>query len=626
MSKLFTLCLALFTFCSSAYSQQKKSLFTPQDRFNNSPVITKVNANHLIDNSADYAMQKNGLDLMAAGDTILYEDFASGVPADWSNSGTGNEYVWTYTTTGPSQLSSYAIKSSTKSNGWVMVDAYLDPTPLGSGIAMLTTSALDCSNRTSVLLQFQEYFYQLNRAKISVEVSTDSSNWTSYEVNPDFSGNQVSLKNPNKIKINLTDVAAGQSKVYIRFQWDNTLSSGALNVFWQIDDILITEADTNNLSLNEVFTLSDHFFGDYYSMTPLDQESGRYYYGKVVNNGAATQTDVTFNASFELNTSEVYSELSASQNMTAAQTDTTELTSTSYFPTDIGEYEANFWVDQTETDDDTTDNYFSFDFEVSDTVFARDNSSAYINDGPYWNGEAEMEIGNVFTITNDAEVTSASLYVGDGSETNSSFYFNLYELDVTDFTASLLYSSDLFILTSNTQDKKWQTITFADPQFLPAGYYVLTVYLIDDDPTNGTMFAGSSLMSFLPNGLNNSFTFIDGELTYWYGNFVPMVRMNFGVSSGINDAITDKVILNPSNPNPANQSTVISYSLKQAAKEVVLAISDISGKLIMSLNEGSKAKGSNSINVNTENIAAGTYFYTLKVDGEKATGKMTVAH
>jgi hypothetical protein len=328
-----------------------------------------------------------------------------------------------------------------------MVDAYLDPTPLGSGVAMLTTPAIDCSARLSVLLQFQEHFYQLNQAAISVQVSTDSSTWTSYEINPNYSGNQISA-NPNKIKINLTDIAAGQPKVYIRFTWDNT-ATGALNVYWQIDDILITETHDNNLTLAEVFTSTENFFGDYYSITPLDQVSGWYYHGKTINNGATTQTNVTFNNSTEVDSTVAYSELSAPISMLATEIDTIELSATSFVPTEVGDYTATFWVGQTEIDADTTDNYLSLDYEISDTVFARDNGVATIKDGPYYSGESEMEIGNVFSITNDAEMTSASLYVGDKSATNSSFYFNLYELDPTDFTASLLYSSDLFILTSN---------------------------------------------------------------------------------------------------------------------------------------------------------------------------------
>jgi flagellar hook assembly protein FlgD len=78
-------------------------------------------------------------------------------------------------------------------------------------------------------------------------------------------------------------------------------------------------------------------------------------------------------------------------------------------------------------------------------------------------------------------------------------------------------------------------------------------------------------------------------------------------------------------PNPANGNTTIQYSLKNAGA-VTLTITDITGKVVYTSNEGNKAAGDHSVNVNTENMNAGVYFYTLNVDGVSVTNKMTVTH
>jgi len=78
-------------------------------------------------------------------------------------------------------------------------------------------------------------------------------------------------------------------------------------------------------------------------------------------------------------------------------------------------------------------------------------------------------------------------------------------------------------------------------------------------------------------------------------------------------------------PNPADNNTAIQYSLKNAGA-VSIMITDITGKVVYTSNEGNKAAGNHTVNVNTENMTAGVYFYTLTVDGVSVTNKMTVAH
>ncbi len=76
-------------------------------------------------------------------------------------------------------------------------------------------------------------------------------------------------------------------------------------------------------------------------------------------------------------------------------------------------------------------------------------------------------------------------------------------------------------------------------------------------------------------------------------------------------------------PNPSTGKTQIDYLVPQNT-DVVLEINDITGKKIMSINEGHKAAGTHSILLNTRELNRGVYFYTLKAGGASLTRKMLV--
>ncbi len=64
-------------------------------------------------------------------------------------------------------------------------------------------------------------------------------------------------------------------------------------------------------------------------------------------------------------------------------------------------------------------------------------------------------------------------------------------------------------------------------------------------------------------------------------------------------------------PNPFNNSTTINFSLPNNS-EILLQVFDFSGKHIITLANGPKAKGSNSIKWIPENLPSGIYYLSLK--------------
>lgn len=81
--------------------------------------------------------------------------------------------------------------------------------------------------------------------------------------------------------------------------------------------------------------------------------------------------------------------------------------------------------------------------------------------------------------------------------------------------------------------------------------------------------------------------------------------------------------LGQNTPNPFNNVTKISYKLKNSAENVSLAIYNVAGVKVFEKNQSNLSAGSYSVDVNAD-FSAGMYFYSLTVDGNKVTKKMTV--
>lgn len=77
--------------------------------------------------------------------------------------------------------------------------------------------------------------------------------------------------------------------------------------------------------------------------------------------------------------------------------------------------------------------------------------------------------------------------------------------------------------------------------------------------------------------------------------------------------------LGAATPNPVNGSATISYSLPEGSRTAHIVVTDMKGSLIRQVNLSSK--GSGQIQLNTASFSAGTYMYSLFVDGNKVDTK-----
>jgi hypothetical protein len=85
----------------------------------------------------------------------------------------------------------------------------------------------------------------------------------------------------------------------------------------------------------------------------------------------------------------------------------------------------------------------------------------------------------------------------------------------------------------------------------------------------------------------------------------------------------DKIKLSQNQPNPVSGSTLIQYEIQNVAN-VALEIYDLSGRLVLTCNEGRQEAGKHDILVDSGKLAQGSYFYSLKADNHRLTKKMSV--
>lgn len=129
--------------------------------------------------------------------------------------------------------------------------------------------------------------------------------------------------------------------------------------------------------------------------------------------------------------------------------------------------------------------------------------------------------------------------------------------------------------------------------------------------------------NFNPNGWNGYFIPTWAYTTgYAYENHV----IEFKVSElvGINE--NNSAVSVSTYPNPANQNVVINYTMKQDA-DVVIQVTDITGRIVMTQREGNRATGEYRAELNTGSLSEGTYFINVIADGvsNNAT-KIVVKH
>jgi hypothetical protein len=230
-----------------------------------------------------------------------------------------------------------------------------------------------------------------------------------------------------------------------------------------------------------------------------------------------------------------------------------------------GEYKLAFRVDQQEIDEDDSNNTDTTFFYIDDQQYARDRifaSAIYL--GTPDQSDVEYELGNVFHITDDnLTCHSITVGVGIGSSVPAQIQGRIYRFDIfSGVDADLLGTTELVDLNpsmfNSYGDQILTNLVFDSPIQLNAGeaYFVSVASTNGIDnfvcALSGDAEEGTSLVRYFPND-------------WYYLNMLPMVRMNFGLFSSVNE-FNDEVIPLHVYPNPASDEVLIDLPTQMLGK------------------------------------------------------------
>ena len=567
--KTFILSLFLISACGMVISQQK----TAQAHGESIPYFTDAPT--------------------TKGFVIWSEDFASGIPASWTNTTVSGPVDWKYTTVGHTGgYPTAALESSSAGNGWIIIDSDADNfSGGGAEDSHLLTDTIDCTGYANVKLEFQQMFRRYLADVTTVRVTIDGgTTFTDWVLNStvDNSG----TPNPDYVNIDISAaIAASPSTVQIEFWWQ-----GAWDYGWQIDDVAVKEIDTNDVLMkNETFKTAIEYY-----MTPLNHVIPHDFTTQVENIGLADQTNVFMSVDVNDGTSSVFSDTSNVIGALATSTVDSLGISNTFTPAAMGTYTVSYQVEQDETDLDLSNNSKVNSFEVTDTVYAADNG---IYGGEWWNqdtqglGSDPYHIGVAYEIMENDIATSVSVFVGPGTDIGSYMTVELYEYTGTEFSIAASEESDIVDLDA-TNIGTWVTIPLLSNFTVTAGVPVLA-----------SVFHGGGMnIVYVGYGTNSAPGYTlsaDDPNTGWLGQpRCAMIRLN--LANGVNEIAEANETSVSIYPNPAKDRVQVNCSELETNAKVVLT--DLTGKVVYT---NSLSAGTTNFEINVNGLSAGMYGFSL---------------
>jgi hypothetical protein len=490
---------------------------------------------------------------MAFSQNVIYsQDFASGIPGTWTNSGvdkngTTQTGMWKYTFSGNHSSVGWpttALQSASAANGWVIFDSdSLDNGGSGGCLApqrgYLTTQAINCSGHTNVLLQFTDlYFSFQGNPRVVVNNGTTQD---TIDVHADYDFTFGLTPNPSLLQFDISSVAANQSNVTVTFLWDNF--NGGYYFYWQVDDISLIDAPGNDLQISQA---SSYSFTKY----PLSELDSIGYYAFVTSVGPNDQYDSRISLQIKEGTSVVFTDTSALGVTLPYGIDSPLIGVNAYLPSTIGNYTTYMTAFSDSTDGLPYNNTSSGAFAVTDSVLAVDNgvyAGSFISYLPAADAQsgvaASQEWANIFFLPNADTVTSiTAAFDGVYSAANAIVQANVYSLpanysgygsayactSVIQTGPKLLTAADLTTPNSTTITVKpvvmpiLSSTGVADAAILQPGFYAVSITNVNDSLVSLINSFSAAGVYGTPGGEIASGTLTPYSNTHFY------LRMNFG--------------------------------------------------------------------------------------------------
>lgn len=528
------------------------------------------------------------------------------------------------------------IQSTTASNGFAMIDSdFYGGAVAGTCVEdswIQTADSIDLTGYDRVVLEFETWYRRYNSEKPYVVISTDGVTWPELTPDTDISGmpnvfdiwpdfpNVTSLdNNPTLVRLNISDVAGNQPKVWIRFHW-----TGTWGYAWFVDDVRIVEQPANDLVTESAY-ITHNGSGDEYGRIPQSQLLPSFDLGgEFLNFGFADQNNVV--ADFDVTTGGS-SIMSASSNFTLAMADSTynmDETATPTAALELGTYECSFVVESDEEQMGSGtfgNNTYLRNFEVTADRYSLDglgvHPAGYENTGilstaSFQDAADGFMLFTYYDISQEVAIMGLEVMISDATVPGGSIIAAMHDTTdvVLDEVGDPLEESDILDVTQAHVDAGMITIMFDEPFVAgPGGYYAgiemfssdneFDIRVIDD--LTVPQPAGSSMI-YTP----------DDETVYSNGN-AAAIRLITADNVSVNDlGELDGVSVYP---NPTEGVVNLKFTENQ---NYTVEIVNVLGELVFA-----KVVSSNT-QLELDNLVPGAYMLSVRTENARYTERLIV--
>jgi hypothetical protein len=521
-------------------------------------------------------------------------------PSNWvtNNSGVNNGLGWVIGTDGPSGFFSGGMGpiQSTSGGNFALFDA---DGPTGTGYISLA-NPIDMSTVTNAAVQFESY-YRNFQGSAFFEISLDNVTWQSFQVHTTLPLNE-STANPALVSVNVTNLVAGQPSVYLRFRYD----SGD-DYAWMIDDVAFIVGYDDELVLGETFLSAGAEQLDYYQI-PENQLQPFTFGARLSNGGINNQTNTALNIAINDGATTIFDESSTPVTLNAFSSDSLAVT-TPWSAPGIGAYNVTYEVESDATDQNPGNNSEVLEpITVGGNVYARDNGVASGSVGFLGSNPEPSRMGQYFEFVDDFVIAQVQIGVGASSNEGEQIYAQIRVLNSDGTAFEFAAESNEYFLTASDLGN----IVSVN---IPGGFQVQAGQIVE---VLAGHFGGAR---FLTAQIGPGAVIYDSDDSRFAQNSLFIVRPVAGALSVENTTMSlNKVELYP---NPSSDVTNLSFNLA-GQSEVNITITDLSGKVVQTLNQGVMNTGKHDVSISTSSLKSGAYIITLTSEGSVATKRLIV--
>lgn len=502
-----------------------------------------------------------------------------------------------------------------------MIDSYLQ------------TPELDFTDASNVAVTFDIFHDQgFGGGDATIQVSTDGgTNFTIIPLGTDVDGNIIDVL-PVDFDVWQTIIVpvydlSGEASVIFRFQWTD---GGSWASGFAVDNVIIGELPNLDLKVDKVKVgdwnqeLFGFGFWDY-SRVPVTQASPIKATAVIFNKGFLDQTNASVQFAITDDGTAVAGSPFASGQTSASflslDKDTLSVAS-SYTPTTTGLIGITATVVSDSGDDDNSNDSATTQVEITQFDYARDHGAAQAFVSP---PNSDFEFGNLFDIYATESWGGINVAVGAGSSAGSIIQGRVYEFTGLGADGPELVDLGIETIEYEIQDADFNSVGEGNFVFLPfADGDEPSAVTLEGDKIYLVVVACESGVRIPVSGSNEWVVSWLFDADGWGATAsTPMVRLNGDESLSVYNRPESVLSIGQNVPNPAQDYTMINYSLKQPER-VTMTIRDLSGRVVAIQEEGLKMAGQQFIRFHTDNLSAGIYTYTLQAGTVSLTKEMMV--